>query len=135
MSPKRIVLRFMAGTADRPIIYHLIKNYDLVVNILKARINPKKEGTMVLELQGEPEKYKLGLEYLRSQGISIQPLSQDVKRNENLCVHCGACTSVCPSGALFLERPEMTVKFDEDKCVVCHMCVKACPYKAMEVCF
>ncbi len=135
MSPKRIVLRFMAATADKPIIYQLIRDYDLVVNILKAHINPCKEGMMVLEIQGEPEQYTRGLDYLRSLGITIQPLSQDVQRNETLCTHCGACINVCPSSALYLERPAMTVHFDEDRCVVCMMCVKACPYKAMEVRF
>ncbi|MGI9862041.1 NIL domain-containing protein [Moorella naiadis] len=135
MSPKRVVLRFMAATADQPIIYQLIRNYDLMINILKAHINPYKEGMMVLEIQGEPEQYTRGLEYLRSLGITIQPLSQDVHRNANTCTHCGACISVCPTGALYLERPDMTVHFDEDKCVVCLMCVRACPYKAMEVRF
>ncbi len=135
MAPERIVLRFKAATSDKPIIYHLVKNYDLVVNILKARINPYKEGTMVLELQGEPEQYAQGLEYLRSLGVTIQPLSQEVQRNEALCNHCGACINVCPTGALYLERPAMTVKFDDEKCVVCLMCIKACPYRAMEVHF
>lgn len=135
MSPERIVLRFRAATSDKPIIYHLIKNYDLVVNILKANINPHKEGMMVLELQGEPEQYTKGLEYLRSLDITILPLSQQVQRNEVLCTHCGACINTCPSGALYLERPAMTVHFNDEKCVVCLMCVKACPYKAMEVRF
>lgn len=135
MSPKRIVLRFMAETSEKPIIYNLIKNYDLIVNILKAQINPRKEGTMILEIEGEPEQYTRGMEYLRSIGITIQPLSQEVHHNNDICVHCGACTNLCPSGALFLERPDMTVSFDDDKCVICLLCVKACPYKAMEVSF
>jgi len=135
MAPERIVLRFAAEASDKPIIYHLIKNYDLVVNILKAHINPHKEGIMVLELQGETEQYTRGMEYLRSLGITIQPLSQEVQRNETLCTHCGACINICPSGALYLERPAMTVNFNDEKCVVCLMCVKACPYKAMEVRF
>ncbi|NLW07702.1 MAG: 4Fe-4S binding protein [Clostridia bacterium] len=135
MSPDRIVLRFTAAVSDKPIIYHLVKNYDLVVNILKAHINPHKEGMMVMELQGEPEQYAKGLEYMRSLGITIQPLSQQVQHNEALCTHCGACTNLCPAGALYMERPAMTVNFDDEKCVVCLMCVKACPYKAMEVHF
>ncbi|NMA55670.1 MAG: 4Fe-4S binding protein [Firmicutes bacterium] len=135
MAPERIVLRFNATTSDKPVIYHLVKKYNLIINILKARINPHKEGMMVLELHGEPEQYAHGLEYLRSMGVTIQPLSEQVQHNETICNHCGACINVCPSGALYLERPDMKVKFDNEKCLVCLMCVKACPYKAMEVYF
>ncbi|MBC7105771.1 MAG: NIL domain-containing protein, partial [Firmicutes bacterium] len=36
MNPKRIVLRFGPGVVDKPIIYRLAKDFDLVFNILKA---------------------------------------------------------------------------------------------------
>lgn len=63
MAPERIVLRFSEEIADQPIIYHLVRDYDLVINILKASINPHKEGTMVLELSGE--RYAEGIQYLK----------------------------------------------------------------------
>lgn len=135
MSPKRVVLRFLAETSDQPIIYRLAKDYDLMVNILKAVINPQNEGMMVVELNGQSDNYAKGLDYLRSLGVTIEPLSQDVKRNDLQCTQCGACTSFCPSSALYMERPTMEVKFDEDKCVLCLVCVKACPAHAMEVRF
>ncbi len=34
-------------------IYRLVKDFDLVINIVKANVNPQKEGTMVLEVEGE----------------------------------------------------------------------------------
>lgn len=131
MSPEKIVLRFGVETADQPIIYRLVKDFDLVVNILKASINPHKEGTMVLELTGL--RYKEGIEYLRSLGITVNPLTQEVVRNYEKCTHCGACTVHCPTKALYLERPTMEVKFNGDDCVVCLSCVKVCPVRAMEV--
>ena len=133
MSPKKIILRFSADTADQPIIYRLVKDYDLIINILKANVNPCKEGTMVLEITGE--NYEDGLAYLRNKGVKVQPLAEEVFRNEERCNSCGACTGICPTGALSLERPSMEVKFDSDKCVVCQLCVKICPYRAMEVRF
>ncbi|QNB46688.1 4Fe-4S dicluster domain-containing protein [Thermanaerosceptrum fracticalcis] len=131
MAPEKIVLRFSAETADKPIIYHLVKDYDLIINIVKASINPHKEGTMVLELSGE--KYKEGISFLRKQGITVQPLTQEVVRNEERCTSCGACTVHCPTQALYMERPSMEVKFDGDNCIVCLMCLKVCPVQAMEV--
>lgn len=131
MSPRKIVLRFGPDISDRPIIYRLVKDYDLMVNIVKANVNPQKEGTMVLELTGE--KYDNGLEYLRNTGVSVQALTQEIARNEDKCTMCGACTAICPTGALYIERPSMEVHFNPDNCVVCQLCVKACPMKAMEV--
>lgn len=131
MSPKKIVLRFSADISDKPIIYHLARDYDLIFNIIKANVNPQKEGTMVMELTGE--KYSEGLEYLKSQGVRVHPLTEEVIRNEEKCTSCGACTAICPTGALHLERPSMEVQFDSDNCIVCQLCLKVCPLKAMEV--
>ncbi|RPF42719.1 NIL domain-containing protein [Thermodesulfitimonas autotrophica] len=133
MAPSKVVLRFPAAIADKPIIFRLVKDYDLMINILKANINPHKEGTMVLDVTGA--KTEEGLEFLRQQGVGVQPLTEEVVRNEERCTHCGACTAICPTGALYIERPSMLVRFDSEACVVCQLCVRACPMKAMEVRF
>ena len=41
---KRIVLHFPKRLVDRPIVYHLIKDYNLEFNILKAQATPEEEG-------------------------------------------------------------------------------------------
>lgn len=133
MAPERIVLHFGAEVSEEPIIYRLAKDYNLVFNILKADVNPQKEGTMVLELTGE--KYEQGLEYLRQLGVTVKPLIEGIDRIESCCTMCGACTAICPTGALFIKRPDMEVYFNEDKCIVCQLCVRACPVRAMEVKF
>ncbi len=131
MSPKKIVLRFGPDISDRPIIYRLVKDYDLMVNIVKANVNPQKEGLMVLELTGE--QYDDGMEYLRNTGVSVQAMTQEITRNDEKCNMCGACTAICPTGALYINRPSMEVHFNMDNCVVCQLCVKVCPLKAMEL--
>lgn len=133
MAAKKIILRFGKNISDKPIIYHLAKDYGLVYNIIKANVNPNKEGTLVLELSGE--QYEKGLEFLQGEGVSVQPLAEQVFRNEAKCTSCGACTDICPTCALYLDRPSMEVVFDSDKCVLCQLCVKVCPVKAMEVKF
>jgi len=49
------------------------------------------------------------------------------------CVHCGACTAVCPSGALSIEAPRWELSFEKDKCDICQLCARACPVHAITV--
>ena len=132
---KRIVLHFPKRMVDRPIVCRLVKDYDLEFNILKASITPEKEGLMILELSGEQQEYDKGIRYLTESGVEIQSLSQDVIRNEERCTHCGACITICPTGAFELDPITRWVNFHDEKCLACGLCIKACPPRAMEVHF
>ena len=132
---KRIVLRFPGRMVDRPIVSRLVKDYNLDFNILKASVTPDEEGLMVLELSGKQEDYDKGIRYLTESGVIIQSLSQDVIRNEARCTHCGACVTVCPTGAFELEPSTRRVNFYNEKCLACGLCIKACPPRAMELHF
>ena len=63
---KRIILRFKSKTIDKPIVYRLAKDFDLVYNILRANVSPRAESMMVLEIEGEEAHFAEGMEYLRS---------------------------------------------------------------------
>ncbi len=131
----KIVLHFPPATIEQPVIYNLSHDYGLVFNILRASITPEEEGLMVLELTGEEDDYRRAADYLRQMGIRLQPLVQDIRKNDERCVDCGACVGVCPTHALLLERPSMKVIFSPDECVVCGECVPTCPVRAMELTF
>ncbi len=135
MTSKRIVLHFPNRLVDQPIVYKLVKDYDLRFNILKAYVTPQEEGLMVLELSGKKENFDKGIEYLHSCGVKIQPLSQDVIRNESKCTDCGVCVPICPTGALVVDPLTRKVHFYDNKCIACELCVKVCPTRAMEVHF
>lgn len=135
MISKRIVLRFPPRLVEQPVISRLVKEYNLEFNILKASVTPKEEGLMVLELKGEEEDYKKGIDYLSKIGLNIQLVSQDVVRNEEKCTHCGACVTVCPVSALVVDPKTRKILFHNDKCIVCELCVPACPPRAMEIHF
>ena len=131
----RLVLRFPHRLVDKPIVSRLVKDFDLEFNILKASVTPGEEGVLVMELTGERRNYDRGVKYLSDEGVQIQSLSQDVVRNESRCTHCGACITLCPTGAFSLEPETRKVKFDHTKCIVCELCVRACPPRAMELHF
>jgi len=135
MTSKRIVLHFPHRLVDQPIVYKLVKEFDLQFNILKAFVTPQEEGLMVLELTGKRENFNKGIEYLQTCGVKIQPLSQDVVRNENKCTNCGVCVPICPTDALVVDPETRKVIFYDKKCIACELCVKICPPRAMEVSF
>ena len=132
---KRIVLHFPRRMVERPIVYRLVKDYDLEFNILKASITPEEEGLLVLELKGDQKEYDKGIDFLLKAGVTIQALSQDVTRNEERCTNCGACITVCPASAFKVEPKTRLIKFDNKKCIACGLCIPACPPRAMEVHF
>lgn len=135
MVKKRVVLTFPKETIEEPITYHLIKDYDLMVNILSAKVNLNEEGRLVVEISGQRERLNKGIDYLKSLGVIIQPLAQEVRWDEQRCIHCTACIPLCPSSALTIDRKEMRVSFKTDRCIVCGLCLKACPYQAIEILF
>ena len=53
-----------------------------------------------------------------------------VKVNRFKCGYCGACVSVCPSGAL--ELIETWIEVDKT-CTDCGICAGICPVGALEV--
>jgi ferredoxin len=132
---KRIVLHFPPRLVDRPIIYRLIKDYDLEFNILKAMVTPEEEGLLVMELKGEQGDYDKGINYLTENGVRIQSLSRDITRNEQRCTDCGACVTICPTFAFEVNPVNRRITFYGEKCVACGVCIKACPPRAIEVHF
>jgi ferredoxin len=132
-SQGKVVIHFPKEKVDEPIICYLTSDYGVMFNILKATITPEQEGLMVLELLGDADACRKGLEYLQGQGLRIQSITQDIARIEERCTNCGACIAVCQVGALSIDRPSMEVTFDPAACVVCEQCLTACPTRAMQL--
>jgi ferredoxin len=135
MVKKKIVITFPHQLVKEPITYHLVKDYDLVVNIMKARVMPNEEGLLVVELAGEKENLENGLKYLRKIGVNVQSLINDIKWDKKKCIHCTACVGICPTKAFSVDRKKMTVTFDKSKCIACGLCVDVCPYHAIDIIF
>ena len=133
MYSKIIILRFPKSEVGKPIICYLARDFNLTFNILNASVFPRKEGMAVHEVSGSRKNFKDGVQYLKNMGVQVQNASQEVKRIKKKCTHCGACTAVCPTGALSVAKPELHIDFDKKKCSVCELCIPACPTRAMVV--
>lgn len=136
MESKRIVLTFPKEKIDKPIVYKLIKDFNLVFNILKASITPDQAGHMVLELSGEKAEIDKGIKFIKDLNVKVEPLSKEIKVDWEKCTQCSACVSICPTEALFVkDRKTMEVGFDPEKCIACELCIRPCPPRAIEVHF
>jgi len=133
MKKIRVVLSFPPSRVEDPVIYHLIKDHGLLVNILRATIDPGKKGRMVVEMSGEEGEVSAGLNYLGGMSVTVDPLGQEIIHLQERCTNCTACVPLCPTGALDVNRENWFVSYDSSKCVVCQSCIEACPYKAMEI--
>jgi ferredoxin len=130
-----MVLRFPAETVNEPITYTLIKEYDVLVNILNADITHGKEGNLLIEMAGNENNVNEALVYLESKEVEISPVVKTILFREDLCIHCGACSSVCFPGALNMDSRTGQLQFSPEKCVACELCIKACPLRLFELNF
>ena len=58
---KKLMLFFPRCECEKPIVYHLVKDYNLVVNVFRAKVTPEEEGYLVLDVTGT--EYQNGSTY------------------------------------------------------------------------
>lgn len=132
MASRNVLLIFRSSIMYKPVIYRLARDFDLVFNILEAKILPRREGRILLELRGDEDTIDKGIKFLEDHQVVVEFLADKVWREEDLCVHCGACTGLCPTQALSISQADKKVVFDVQKCVACGMCGLVCPFGAMK---
>jgi len=132
---RRLVLRFPADRIEEPITYNLVKEYDIIINILNADITHGKEGNLLLEMKGVKENLDEALVYLESIEVEYSPVVKNILFNSELCIHCGACSSVCFSDALNIDKLDRRLIFTPENCIACELCIKACPLQLFELNF
>ncbi len=61
-------------------------------------------------------------------------MNRIVMINEERCIGCGACVSLCPKEILYIDTKSGRCKVaDESKCDRLRGCVKICPVQAMKI--
>ena len=77
MAKQRVKFTFQESLVKQPVIYELGRKFKLVTNIRRADVG-EDVGWVVLELDGDDEEIKSGLEWVSSTGVRIDPLGGDV---------------------------------------------------------
>ena len=135
MSPavtkKKLMLFFPKCDAEKSIIYHLVKDHNLEVNVFRAQVTPEEEGYLVLDVIGAERDIEAGVAFIKTFDVSVNESGKGVVRDADRCTHCGHCVVHCPTGALSFGDPATReVLYDDEECIECLACIRVCPYGA-----
>lgn len=73
MVERRVRLTYPQHLLDQPLIYGLIRQFDVLTNIAEASVTAEK-GLLIVAVRGEPEKVQQGLAWLAEQGVQVEVL-------------------------------------------------------------
>jgi ABC-type methionine transport system ATPase subunit len=73
----RLFVSFPEELVDRPMIYELVKQFDVVPNIRRANVEAHS-GWVILELQGDDEQRAEAIAYLEGLGCTVNDMEGDV---------------------------------------------------------
>lgn len=128
---KKILLYFPQGETEKPIVYHLVKDYNLIINIFRAKITPEEYGYLVLDVTGKEEDIERGIAFVKTLNVHINETDKGVRWDTSKCTHCGNCIPHCPTQALHVSDPQTrAVDFNSSLCVECLSCLSNCPFGA-----
>jgi len=128
---KKLMLFFPRCECEKPIIYHLVKDHNLIVNVYRAKVTPEEEGYLVLDVTGTEEDIQKGMDFVKTFNVSINYTGKGVTVDEEQCTHCGHCITHCPTRALHIaDIATREVVYSESKCIECMACIHVCPFDA-----
>ena len=77
MGRLRVRLTFPPELIQEPIVYRLVKDFDLVINIRRADVKADY-GWIALELEGGEGALERGVAWLKAKGVQVDPIERDV---------------------------------------------------------
>lgn len=131
MITRKLYLYFPKSETEKPIVYQLVKDFNLIINIFRAKVTPQEEGYLLLEVSGEEQDFEDAVRYLQSFNVEINKGIKGFVWHEDKCVSCGNCLTHCPTNALHIsDLKTRKVMHDETRCIECMACLTHCPFGA-----
>ena len=113
--------------SDYAKIINDILKFDISFNILK--FSTVSSGVNVL-LDVPEEKLKFITEALTHNNVLVNKKGRVILDDEK-CIDCGACISLCPTDALHLVEGDR-LEYSYEKCIGCLLCLDSCPRNAIQ---
>ena len=76
LAKRRVTLVFPQDQVKEPVVFTMAKKFDVIPNIRRARVT-ETVGEMTLELEGSEKNLELGIKFLESRGIKVEPVTGD----------------------------------------------------------
>lgn len=76
MAAKHLQLTFPENQVTEPVIYQIIKKYDVIPSIRRANI-ANHVGFLIIELSGEEDSIASAIAYLEDRGIKVSDAAGD----------------------------------------------------------
>jgi hypothetical protein len=73
----RLRLTFPPSLIQEPILYRLVKDFDIVINIRRADVKADY-GWVMLELEAPEGTLEKGVTWLKERGVQVDPIERDV---------------------------------------------------------
>ena len=73
----RVRLTFPPALIQEPIVYRLVKDFDIVINIRRADVKAD-HGWIALELEGDEGALERAVKWLKDRGVQVDPIERDV---------------------------------------------------------
>jgi ferredoxin len=128
---RKLVLTYDSDKVSEPILATVVKETGLLLNVLQAKVD-SRGGEIIVSVEAEEEQVQRIIELFKSRGVRVQELKQVIRLNKDLCLDCGYCLPVCPTGALRFTS-DWKMRLEEEKCVYCKLCVEICPLRALSL--
>jgi L-aspartate semialdehyde sulfurtransferase ferredoxin len=77
VSSLRLFVSFPEELVDRPLIYEIIKKFDVVPNIRRANVEGHS-GWLILEVNGDPSQLDAAIAYFEGLGCTVNRMEGDV---------------------------------------------------------
>jgi hypothetical protein len=77
MASVRLFVSVPEDIVERPIVYEIVKRFDIVPNIRRANVEAHS-GWLILEVNGEPDQLDAAIAFLEEAGCTVNRMEGDV---------------------------------------------------------